>query len=314
MTGPLMRLLSPGGSRARHQILIFHRVVAEPDPLMPGEPDRARFDRLIGALKRRFNILPLNRALDLLDADRLPPASLSITFDDGYADNAEQALPVLRAHGVSATFFVSSGFIDGGRMWNDTVIETLRRLPEGELDLSELGLGTHRVRDGSRAQLLRRLLADIKHRPAPERAELVAAIGARVDGLPDDLMMTSAQVRELAAAGMEIGGHTVSHPILTRLDDGRAREEIARGKAELEALLGQPVTLFAYPNGKAGQDYGDAHVAMARELGFRAAVTTDPGVLSRATDRWRLPRFTPWDRTPGRFTARLLMNRFGMLG
>lgn len=281
---------------------------------MPGEPDRARFDRLIGALAARFTILPLGSALQLLDAGRLPPASLSITFDDGYADNATQALPVLRAHGVSATFFVSTGFLDGGRMWNDTVIETVRRLPEGELDLTALGLGRYTVAAGGRADLVKQLIQAVKHRPGEERAELVAGIGELADGLPDDLMMTSDQVRALAAAGMEVGGHTVSHPILTRLSDDVAREEMARGKDELEELLGQAVTLFAYPNGKAGQDYGDSHVAMARELGFRAAVTTDPGVTGRRTDRWRLPRFTPWDRGEGRFMLRLLMNRYGLVG
>lgn len=314
MNGPLVRLLSPGGARGRHQILIFHRVLKEPDPLLPGEMDRARFDHLIGAIKDVFNILPLGEALDLLDQGALPPASLSITFDDGYADNATQALPVLQEHEVSATFFVTSGFLDGGRMWNDTVIETVRRLPAGELDLTDIGLGCHEVSDEDKPVLIRQLLTAIKHRAAARRAEMVAAIGERVDGLPDNLMMTGPQVRELAAAGMDIGAHTVTHPILTRLPDAQAREEMAQGREALQDLLGGPVELFAYPNGKAGQDFTDVHADMARELGFRAAVTTDRGVTSRSTDRWRLPRFTPWDRSDRGFMLRLLMNRHGMLG
>ena len=310
---PMVRLLSPGGIGARHQILIFHRVLPATDPLLVGEPDRAQFDALVGMLKRNFRILPLDEALDLMDAGRLPAASLSITFDDGYADNATQALPVLQSHGVSATFFVSTGFLDGGRMWNDTVIETLRRLPEGELDLSDLGLGVHQLSASSRPALIHHLITAIKHREAAQRAELVAAIGAHAPQLPDDLMMSSAQLRQLSAAGMGIGAHTVSHPILTRIGDEQARQEMADGKQQLERLLGKPVTLFAYPNGKPGQDYGPQHARMAQELGFRAAVTTAPGVSGANTDRWQLPRFTPWDKTHGRFVLRLLMNRYGLL-
>lgn len=314
MNGALIRMLSPGGARARHQILIFHRVLPEPDPLLPSEPDRATFDRLITAVKERFQVLPLSQALDMLDADELPPASLSITFDDGYADNAQQALPVLQDHELSATFFVSTGFLDGGRMWNDTVLEAVRRLPEGEVDLSAVGLGVHPVSDAGRTQLSRSLLTMIKHRAPQQRTDMVAAIAAQVDGLPDDLMMTGPQVRELYAAGMEIGAHTVNHPILTRLSDAEARQEMADGKEQLEALLGNPVGLFAYPNGKAGQDYSPVHAQMAEQLGFRAALTTDPGVTTRSSDRWRLPRFTPWDRSERGFVLRLLMNRHGMTG
>lgn len=313
MIVPLSRWMSPGGVRGRHQILIFHRVLPAVDPLLPGEPDRTQFDALIGMLKRYFNILPLDVALELMDVGQLPPASLSITFDDGYADNATEALPVLQAHGVSATFFVSSSFLDGGRMWNDTVIETLRRLPEGALDLSAIGLGVHQVVNSDRLPLCRELISLIKHREGPERAELVAAIGEHATALPDDLMMRSDQVQALSRAGMTIGGHTVTHPILTRISDDQARQELADGKQHLEKLLGKPVTLFAYPNGKPGQDYGPQHARMAQELGFRAAVTTAPGVSDISTDRWQLPRFTPWDKTHGRFVLRLLMNRYGLL-
>lgn len=309
-----VRALSPGGSRGRHQTLIFHRVLAARDPLLPGEPDQADFDALVGMLKRHFTILPLAEAIALRATDQLPRASLSITFDDGYADNATRALPVLTAHGVHATFFVATGFLDGGRMWNDTVIETVRRLPEGTLDLSRLGLGTHPLTDAQRPAVLHNVITAIKHLPAAKRAEKVAAISDLAKDLPDDLMMRSDQVKAMVAAGMEIGGHTVTHPILTRIDDNQARQEIADGKAHLEALLDQPIRLFAYPNGKPGQDYAPQHASIVRDLGFEAAVTTAPGVMTSASDPFQLPRFTPWDQTHPRFILRLLMNRYGRLG
>ncbi len=120
-------------------------------------------------------------------------------------------------------------------------------------------------------------------------------------------MMESMQVRTLARAGFEIGGHTVTHPILLKLQPDQARREILDGKARLEELVGRPLRLFAYPNGRPGEDYGPEHVAMARETGFEAAVSTRRGVCTGASDRYQLPRFTPWDQTPERFLARMLL-------
>jgi peptidoglycan/xylan/chitin deacetylase (PgdA/CDA1 family) len=313
MSSLLTRSLAPGGRRARHQVLIFHRVLAQQDAMLPNEPDRAQFDALIGFLNKGFNILPLPEALDRMASDTLPPASLSITFDDGYADNATQALPVLRRHGVSATFFIATRYLDGGRMWNDTVIESLRHLPAGELDLSELGLGLFQLDTDNRSTVCNQLLAAIKHRPMAERQALADGIARRAGDLRTDLMMTGGQVRELAAAGMTVGAHTHSHPILACLADDEARREIGHGREVLESLLGERVDLFAYPNGKPGQDYDQRHVDMLRELGFRAGFSTKPGVSRRDSDRWQLPRFTPWDRSNGRFLLRLQMNRYGLI-
>lgn len=313
MFGRLLRILSPGGQRAAHQVLFFHRVLPQPDPLLPGDPDRAAFDALLGTLKRHCNILPLDQALAQMASGGLPRASLSISFDDGYADNASVALPVLQAHELSATFFVTTGYLDGGRMWNDTVIEALRRLPAGTLDLSELGLGSYPLseRVAERTGVVAELLRRIKH--SPQRQQLADAIGARAGELPKDLMMSRAMVRSLADAGMGIGAHTLTHPILANLNDDQARLEMAGSKAELETLLQRPVTLFAYPNGKQGQDYDARHAQLAREVGFQAAFSTEPGVSRRGMDLWQLPRFTPWDKDHGRFLLRLLMNRYGLV-
>ena len=131
--------------------------------------------------------------------------------------------------------------------------------------------------------------------------------------LPRDLMLTSDQLIELRDSGMAIGAHTVSHPILALLSHAQARQEITESRDRLESLLGQPVPLFAYPNGKYGTDYKDEHVRMLRSLGFSAALTTTPGAARATTDPWQVPRFTPWDRTRLRFGLRLVDNfrRYG---
>ena len=121
-------------------------------------------------------------------------------------------------------------------------------------------------------------------------------------------MMRESQVRELRAAGMEIGAHTVTHPILLNTAPDAARREIVESGRRLAEILGEPVRLFAYPNGKPGVDYGPEHVQMVRDAGFAAAVSTGWGVATEGSDRFQLPRFTPWDRTPGRFALRLIRN------
>jgi peptidoglycan/xylan/chitin deacetylase (PgdA/CDA1 family) len=210
---------------------------------------------------------------------------------------------------VHATVFVATGFLNGGRMWNDTIIELVRRAP-ATLDLSAAGYGSYTLDSvAARRQAISSLLDQLKYIPMDERLRQVQAIAAlSTVQLPDDLMMSDAQVRQLHAAGIEIGAHTVDHPILARLSAAEARQQIGDGKAALEQLIGAPVKLFAYPNGKPGRDYLAEHVAIVKELGFTAAVSTSWGAARAGTDLFQLPRFTPWDRARLPFTLRLLKN------
>lgn len=304
---------SPAGPRARLAVLIFHRVLPRADPLCPDEMHAARFDALCGRLAAAFNVLPLGAAVRRLRAGTLPARALAITFDDGYADNHGTALPILQRHGLPATFFVATGFLDGGRMFNDTVIEAVRRAPGPQLDLRapETGaLGLLPLGDwAERRAAVARALAGIKYRAGPERQRLADTIASACGAvLPDDLMMSSAQVCALHRAGMTVGAHTVSHPILAGLDRAQAEQEILAGRQRLEQITGAPVTLFAYPNGKPGTDYNAQSVAVVRAAGFEAAVSTAWGAASRHTDPFQLPRFTPWADSPPKFTAHMLRN------
>jgi len=294
-------------------ILIFHRVHPVPDPLFPGEPDARRFDSLLGLIKSSFRVLSLRAAVTALRNRSLPPRSLVITFDDGYADNADVALPLLGRHGLCATFFVSTGFLDGaGCMWNDALIESVRTTTVRELDLGGWGLGHHSVVSISdRQRLIEVLLGHGKYLPPRERNEFVKEIQARVMVRGDfpALMMTSAQVRALHGAGMEIGGHTIGHPILTKLALEESRLEIRGGRERLQQVVDAPVDLFAYPNGRPQRDYDQRHVALVKELGFLAAVSTASGAASAKDDMFQLPRYTPWGRTSAIWAARLLRNR-----
>ena len=120
-------------------------------------------------------------------------------------------------------------------------------------------------------------------------------------------MMTSEQVRELAHEQLvDVGGHTVSHPILKGLPAHLAYNEISEGKASLEGLIGRKLNCFAYPNGVPETDYGHEHVEMVKKAGFDLAVSTSPGGVRSQTDILQLPRFTPWDRRWLLFGLRML--------
>lgn len=303
-------LLSPAGDRGRLSILIYHRARAAPDPILHDEIDAATFEKHMALLRVDFNVLPLGEACARLARGALPARAACITFDDGYADNEQTALPILKRLGLPATFFVSTGFSDGGIMFNDGVIEAVRRAPAGMHDLSALGLGSHSLGDStSRRAAIDALIGQLKYRPLGERRALVVQLAAAMRStLPADLMMRPAQIKRLHDEGMEIGGHTVNHPILTMLDEQQARAEIVGGKRRLEEITGAPVTLFAYPNGKPGLDYGPRDVELVRKAGFAAAVSTIGGVANRSSDLFQLPRFGSWDRNPRRLGVRLLLS------
>lgn len=305
-----LNLVSPQGPNGRLSILIFHRVLPEVDPLFPDEPDAIRFNRIMSWVKSWFNILPLDLAVNALKSGKLPPRAAAITFDDGYADNRTVALPILKKHGLPATFFIATGFLDGGRMWNDTIVESIRQAKARPIDLQPLGLGLHaNNRTADKRAAIEKIIGKIKYLPLPDRVEITEKIADTLNCPPPvDLMMTSGQVREMHAAGMQIGAHTISHPILACIDLSTAEREIASSKKQLETLTGAPVSLFAYPNGKPADDYRPEHAQMVRRLGFTAAVSTAWGSATASSDVYQLPRFTPWDQSRIKFGLRLLRN------
>lgn len=310
LTKALLSMVSPAGSKCRLTIFIFHRVLPQPDPIFPSEVNAVQFDKMMGWVKHWFNVLPLDSSVCRLKDASLPARAAAITFDDGYLDNFAVALPILKHHGLTATFFIATGYLDGGRMWNDTVIESVRSCPLATLDLIELGLGRHPTADFAQKRgAIDAVIRQIKYLPVPQRAQLAEQVAQAVQvEPPNNLMMSSAQVLAMHRAGMQIGAHTVSHPILARLTDEQARQEIQGSKHFLEQLLGERVGLFAYPNGKPGEDYTPATVEVVRGLDFDAAVSTRWGASGADADLLQLRRFTPWDRTRLRFGARLVSN------
>lgn len=306
-------ILSPGGARGRLSAFIFHRVLPAPDPLQPSEPHAEQFDQMLGWIGSQFNVLPPLEACERLTAKSLPPRAAIITFDDGYRDNHDIALPLLKKHGMTAVFFVATGFLGGGAMFNDRVIEAVRASRGSVLDAAPLGLGRLPIgSDDERRAAIATLIAEVKHAAFDDRARHLDVLEAvcEVRRRPD-LMMSETQVAALARASMVVGGHTRHHPILRVIDDVAAREEIAAGRDDLHAITGIPPVLFAYPNGKLHDDFERSHRDMVEAAGFHYGFTTHRGASGPSDDRFLLCRHTPWSRSALRFQGQALTNLTG---
>lgn len=293
---------------SRLAVVTYHRALCRPDPLLPGEPDAGRLRTQLGFLARHLRVFPLGEALERLAAGTLPRRAVCITFDDGYANNFHVALPLLQSLGVPATVFVASGYLNGGCLWNDGVIEAFRGASGPVLDLTALGLGSYPLGTvADRRAGIREVQGRLKYRPPGERTARVKDMARLAEvQLPTDLMLNSAELRGLAAQGVEIGGHTVHHPILAGLSLGEARREIGDGAEQLAALTGTRPRFFAYPNGQPGRDFGPEHEALVREAGFTHALTTERGLSRPGTNPYRVPRVTLWSATRSRLAANLM--------
>lgn len=310
ITKILAGIASGFGERRKLLILTYHRVLERHDDFVD-EITMDVFETHVKILSEEFSVLRLDDAAELLSKRRLPPGAVCITFDDGYADNFDIALPVLRKYGVPATFFIASGYLDGGIMWNDVVRESCRRSSDSSFlrYLESQGKPGAESTQFARIGLMHEMIKSLKYRGASERDELAGEFRSELAVVPSDgLMMSSAQVAELATCGMEIGAHTVNHPILKNVSSQEARCEIEESRTHLQNIIGGNVSSFAFPNGRPEVDFDESHLAILRDLGFHAAVTTEFACARYEDDHLELPRLGIWDTTRARIVLRLLQH------
>lgn len=179
-----------------------------------------------------------------------------ITFDDGYRDNYEVAFPVLRREGVSATFFVASGFIDAPKLpWWDELAWMVRTSTLGALELPDWFAEAVPFDEPSREAAIWLLLRKYKAMPAETTGDYLNAVasaagtGRCAPQAVENVWMTWDMLREMKAAGMSIGGHTVNHPVLARLPPDGQQQEITECGKRLATELGEPMRYFSYPVG-----------------------------------------------------------------
>ena len=238
---------------------------------------RAGFARQLRALRRVANVVPLEQALqDLVAGRRLPPRAVAITFDDGYRDNLDVAVPVLRSLGLPATIFLIPDLLDGTMdPWWERLAWAVRTADDRVLAFEG---ATYALTDArTRTATLERLEERLKTRTDAQRRSAVHDIVAslRPGGAPyrpGDLFLDREGARQLVRAGVTIGSHTTHHVILAR-ETARAQEDDLReARIRLQDQLDVPVDALAYPNGLQ-DDYDATTVGAARNAGHTSAVT-----------------------------------------
>lgn len=296
-------LLAYGLQRSRRglTILMYHRVLpaegAGRHALRNLIVSEECFEKQVKWLVRRMDVVTLGQGLQRLrDADgKSARPMVALTFDDGYDDNAQYAAPIMEAHGVRATFFVTTGFIQGRAMWFDRAtkyyLDHREATVEAMIQSGVLAGGDPAAAHEAAREAVGHLrsvdswLGWLKAMTRADREQTLAAIGA-VHPAPGCKAMTPEQVIELSKRGHEIGSHTVTHPILIHETAESRSDELETSRRQIEQWTGKPVPGFCYPNGLGSEVVAQAAMA----VGHSYAVTTQRGIATLADDPMMLPR------------------------
>jgi peptidoglycan/xylan/chitin deacetylase (PgdA/CDA1 family) len=296
-------------------VLTFHRVAragaAGFDPDVSDTTPEA-FDRQVAMLKRYFTLIDTAE----LDAHRagapLPRNPALITFDDGYRDNHDEALPILRRHGAKAVFFIATRYVDERRIYWWERINRALASPRTRLTITYPEERRFEITNHETRRAATRGLLDVVKKHAGldlERflVELEEAAGTPLSrdeerSLADAMVMSWDQVRGLKAAGMDVQSHTHNHRILQTISDDEITADLRTSRSLLEAQIDAPVYALAYPAGKPITSQPGLRRAV-RRAGIRLGLTTAPGSvrLDRSLDWLGIPRVTVEREMPDPF-------------
>jgi peptidoglycan/xylan/chitin deacetylase (PgdA/CDA1 family) len=302
-------------------ILGYHRIVPMRDPdefpfdsdLVSATPEEFMWQ--MQYIRRHLTPIGIDVLLAALAGEReLPPRAVVVTFDDGYDDCVNYALPVLKAEGVPGCVFVASGQIGSAEtFWFDQLAHALLTTDIRRLELPQIGI----VEDlGPRGELRRalygRVVDALKSVPDAARIEVLENVKRQCRVRPDPSVaalsrpMSEEQVVQAARSGLSIQSHTVTHPILANLDPERMKLELADSRETIGRLTGIAPEVLAYPNGT-WSDFGQREVDAARACGYRAAMTYESGYqTTNEIDPFRLLRLpVNWRHSRGWFRTML---------
>lgn len=310
-------------------VLTYHRVdtLDEDYPFDRGtvEADPWTFDQQMELVSRYSTPITLGQlAAFLSDGVTLPPNPVLVTFDDGYRDNLEQAVPILRAHNIPAVFFIATTYVEQRRMfWWDQISYLLARTRCSELRINypvPLYFRLPEERIGA-ARTLQRLVKEYYDLDLKRLlAELAGQLQVRWDReletrLADEMLMTWDDIRELRAQGMEVQSHTRTHRVLHTLRAELLASELAGARRDLEKQLDAPVWALSYPVGYSVAALPRVQQAL-REAGYRLGFTNNGrGIaLWRTRDPFDLERVAMGDNvTSATFRGLLALPRAGFV-
>jgi peptidoglycan/xylan/chitin deacetylase (PgdA/CDA1 family) len=289
--------------RSRAVVLCYHGVLngsADYDYLNHNFIDAESFDAQMRYVCRYYRPIALSELVAAYREGRKPPErSVAVTFDDGFANNHSVAFPILRRHSVPFTVFVTTGLLDtpGAMLWTERAKRALFLHPERSVSwaLAGTALTLDLSSPSSRADASKAVLNRLKRLAPADRNQALEDL-ERVCGLRPVQeeereryeFLTWAQAREMASAGVEIGSHTVNHPILTTLDAATLRDELVESKRRVETALGRACVSFAYPNGSPA-DFGPREKAALRAHGYACGLSLN-GSLNDTPDLYEIDR------------------------
>ncbi len=271
-------------------ILTYHRV-GESSPsweldqeVIDATPEA--FTQQMEFVRRHYHVIGVDELCEFVAGATLPANSIAITFDDGYRDNLQTALPILKKVGVPAIFFVCSDYIERRKVfWWDRIHYQLKRSRKAEIELDyprpmKLALGDEI--DATISSLLR----VVKDQFGLDLPRFLDALGrasevewsAEIErALADEHILTWDDVRTLRKAGMDVQSHTRTHRVLQTLSPEDLEEELQGSKRELEEQLGNPVRAISYPVGLDIKDSPKILEAIVR-AGYQVGLTNVNGV------------------------------------
>ncbi len=280
-------------NRSKALIVVYHRFSENGNRLATSA---SALREQLEYLTTHYRIMPLSEMASYFrQGRRLPPSVAAITVDDGYRDFFEIAFPILREYNVPASVFVATDFIDQ-RAWLWT--DKLRYLAlQADTAMLETTINDRALRiklGDSESRLIAASVvnSELKQIPDEVKEDIISSIASSLKvSLPcvppgDFSPLTWEQVREMDNAGIEVGSHTLTHPILTNISRDRLRKELNESRRRLEEVLRRNVDLFCYPNG----NYDPMVSIEVERAGYKCAVTSRPGLNKRDTNPLALRR------------------------
>jgi peptidoglycan/xylan/chitin deacetylase (PgdA/CDA1 family) len=257
--------------------------------------------RLIARYRRPIGMDELSEALR--SGKSLPERAVALTFDDGYFDNYEVAFPILRHHKIPATFYVCPGLIDSNLgFWWDEIYSCFRKTEKVAIDLCKLAASGTIFQDmkkdllptrtvAERESVAQRVIVMAKRLPAQSIRKLIADLADALEVstkqvCPAAGLMRWSHLKEMANNGMDIGSHTMTHPMMSQISERELRQEVQNSRWRLQDELGRSVNGFVYPSG----DYHAMAKEVVRQAGHWYACTSESGFVTPSSDPYLLRR------------------------
>ncbi len=297
LRSPLMSRAAKRLTRHLPRVFMYHRFSAEPDRLAR-KMDRKTFAWQLRQLKSGWNTLTLDAYLRNRRNNSDLRYCVILTVDDGYHDFFEVAFPLLKSYDMPATFFVTVNFVDQKTwLWHDRIWHALTHTPKSP-EKFKFGNYTFTIQLTGRDALQETWsrmsdfctgISDKEKWAFIKSLEDFLGIDCPVAPIPEFSAVTWEQLRQMQSSHIEIGSHSLNHPILTKVARKDLIAEIVESKTKLERRLDKTVNTFCYPNGRSS-DFDPVAVNTLKQAGYRGAVTTEPP-KAKDFDDYRIPRY-----------------------